>query len=249
MEFLLKFNYRNFSVPRESFTCWNTKLGARNTNYGTRIDYILCDTALAGRLGECSILSEMMGSDHCPVRATFSVYCQPALRAPSLCTRFFPEFVGTQQKMHAFLQPVKPVVLPVAPLIGNNKPNKKRQPGIQDFFGVPKRRAVEPLDLKTQIAKPCSVGGDGGSEGSGDSWEVWPSASEGKKVETVSAWKSMLRGPPPAPMCDGHGEKCVLRTVKKTGPNLNRQFFCCARSEGHKSNPAARCNFFQWVPK
>ncbi|XP_006625457.3 DNA-(apurinic or apyrimidinic site) endonuclease 2 [Lepisosteus oculatus] len=62
-------------------------------------------------------------------------------------------------------------------------------------------------------------------------------------------WKSVLRGPPTPPSCKAHGEPCVLRTVKKPGPNLGRQFFVCNRPQGHASNPDARCNFFTWVAK
>ncbi|XP_066566009.1 DNA-(apurinic or apyrimidinic site) endonuclease 2 [Amia ocellicauda] len=67
--------------------------------------------------------------------------------------------------------------------------------------------------------------------------------------EAGGFWKSVLRGPPPPPSCKVHGEPCVLRTVKKAGPNLGRQFFVCARPQGHTSNPEARCNFFTWVGK
>lgn len=62
-------------------------------------------------------------------------------------------------------------------------------------------------------------------------------------------WKSVLHGPPQPPLCKGHNEPCVLRTVKKAGPNMGRQFFVCCRPEGHASNPDARCNFFAWVEK
>jgi len=41
----------------------------------------------------------------------------------------------------------------------------------------------------------------------------------------------------------------VLRTVKKDGPNKGRQFWVCARPEGHRTNRAARCEHFEWIPK
>lgn len=65
----------------------------------------------------------------------------------------------------------------------------------------------------------------------------------------ASFWKSVLSGPPPPPSCKVHGEPCVLRTVKKEGPNVGRQFFVCARPQGHASNPQARCHFFLWVDR
>ena len=69
----------------------------------------------------------------------------------------------------------------------------------------------------------------------------------GNKSADVAAWKNILKGPPPAPLCTGHNEPCVLRTVKKKGPNYGRQFHCCARPEGHYSNKEARCKFFKWI--
>ncbi|KAK2898509.1 hypothetical protein Q8A67_009927 [Cirrhinus molitorella] len=70
-----------------------------------------------------------------------------------------------------------------------------------------------------------------------------------KKGPCTGFWKAVLRGPPQPPLCKSHNEPCVLRTVKKAGPNLGRQFFVCARPQGHSSNPQARCNFFAWVDK
>ena len=69
---------------------------------------------------------------------------------------------------------------------------------------------------------------------------------EKRKVE-VALWKSILTGPRPPPLCSGHKEPCVLRTVKVKGANQGRQFHCFARPQGHSSNPQARCNFFKWV--
>jgi len=41
--------------------------GARQTNYGTRIDYVLLDGTLSETLVEADIHPTYMGSDHCPV--------------------------------------------------------------------------------------------------------------------------------------------------------------------------------------
>ncbi|XP_058090983.1 DNA-(apurinic or apyrimidinic site) endonuclease 2 isoform X6 [Magnolia sinica] len=49
------------------------------------------------------------------------------------------------------------------------------------------------------------------------------------------------------PLCNGHGEPCVVRSVKKAGPNLGRGFYVCARAKGPTSNPEASCNHFQWA--
>ena len=62
-------------------------------------------------------------------------------------------------------------------------------------------------------------------------------------------WKNVFKGPPPAPLCKGHSEPCVLRTVKKDSLNKGRQFWVCNRPEGHKTNPDARCDHFVWITK
>ncbi|CAG5120355.1 unnamed protein product [Candidula unifasciata] len=65
-------------------------------------------------------------------------------------------------------------------------------------------------------------------------------------VDSGQAWKSLLSGPPPPPLCPGHKEPCILKTVNKKGPNKNKQFYVCARPEGAKGNPEYRCNYFVW---
>ena len=70
------------------------------------------------------------------------------------------------------------------------------------------------------------------------------SANGGKKLS--QAWMGVFGGPPKPPLCKGHNEPCVLRTVKKQGPNKNKQFWVCARPGGGKGDPEAKCDFFQW---
>ncbi|CAM9604046.1 unnamed protein product [Ectocarpus sp. 12 AP-2014] len=43
-------------------------------------------------------------------------------------------------------------------------------------------------------------------------------------------------------LCSGHGEECALRTTKKEGPNLGRQFYCCPRTSKRE-----QCKMFAWV--
>ncbi|XP_020277034.1 DNA-(apurinic or apyrimidinic site) lyase 2 isoform X2 [Asparagus officinalis] len=49
------------------------------------------------------------------------------------------------------------------------------------------------------------------------------------------------------PLCKGHHEPCVARSVKK-GSNVGRRFYVCARAKGPESEPEANCNYFQWAP-
>ncbi|XP_074873551.1 DNA-(apurinic or apyrimidinic site) endonuclease 2 [Carettochelys insculpta] len=92
-----------------AFTCWRSDTGARLTNHGTRLDYVLADRALAlAELRDARILPEVLGSDHCPVLAELGATFLPAPLCPPLCTRHMPEFAGTQQKLSRFLVRAEP---------------------------------------------------------------------------------------------------------------------------------------------
>ncbi|CAD7702479.1 unnamed protein product [Ostreobium quekettii] len=67
-----------------------------------------------------------------------------------------------------------------------------------------------------------------------------------KRAESVAAWERINRMLQP-PRCQGHGEPCVIREVKKQCANKGRLFFVCARPEGHR--PKGRCNHFEWAAK
>ncbi|KAG0051295.1 Class II abasic (AP) endonuclease [Gryganskiella cystojenkinii] len=62
--------YRVFHEgERGAFTCWNTKINARPSNYGTRLDYILVTSGLLPWFKSCNRKPQVVGSDHCPVVA------------------------------------------------------------------------------------------------------------------------------------------------------------------------------------
>lgn len=63
--------YRMYNDGLEAYTCWNTIFNLRPLNLGTRIDYVLCTKNI-----ECTgsgILTEVIGSDHCPVFGEFNI--------------------------------------------------------------------------------------------------------------------------------------------------------------------------------
>ncbi|KAL5356439.1 Endonuclease/exonuclease/phosphatase [Aspergillus floccosus] len=53
------------------YTCWEQKINARPGNYGARIDYVLCSSDMRDWVSDSNIQEGLMGSDHCPVYATF----------------------------------------------------------------------------------------------------------------------------------------------------------------------------------
>ncbi|KAJ3586126.1 hypothetical protein NHX12_012527 [Muraenolepis orangiensis] len=324
--------FRYFHPKRtHAFTCWNTLTGARQTNYGTRIDYIFADVQLAkGQFSAADIRPEVEGSDHCPVWAELRCTLLASPKLPPLCTRYLPEFTGKQQKLSHFLVKVDPKStknetsdsLPGSQeaeekrenrnLLGSSESSsgKKRvlaggaggpkgkksktavkpppaQGSLLSFFkpkassGAPVRKASEapraPPSQHSQTVQNNHHNNNNNNRVNGvcdsssahtsctpeesnvttqrDVAAERPSAESAvganvpKKGASLGFWKSVLHGPPPPPPCKVHREPCVLRTVKKEGPNLSRQFFVCARPQGHASNPEARCNFFVWVDK
>ncbi len=52
---------------RDNYTWWDLKTGARDRNVGWRIDYIFVDKALLSKITSITHLTDMYGSDHCPV--------------------------------------------------------------------------------------------------------------------------------------------------------------------------------------
>lgn len=368
----------------EAFTNWSSATGARETNYGCRLDYIFADKFLARHVfSKCFIMPEVLGSDHCPVKAVLDCSAVPAKKCPSLCTKYMPQFAGKQQKLSMFLvkaskpRPSSPLAdsaqdsrlssdcdndqeisqedrnfstrrcssnstvnndmsqamedsqlwqLETGPsssqststdilLSGGSSvdanalvteqsfPNylkrslsetkksvtKKskvesktvgKQSNLLNFFG--KRATSKPSNIDNNvvcdhcdnISEDCKTVDTGDlvtlqesdlhslqSEEGGKASELRLSSCKSADCgnisqevseltshsDNASTWKGLLKGPPPAPLCKGHDEPCVLRTVKKAGPNKGRQFWTCNRPEGHKTNREARCQYFVWV--
>ncbi|KAI0028884.1 Endonuclease/exonuclease/phosphatase [Vararia minispora EC-137] len=111
---------RRFHPDRKGmYTCWNTKINARETNYGTRIDYFLVTPGLFPWIKQSDIQPSIKGSDHCPVfldlhdEIILSSGERRSLRdamrmlegrkdPPRLASRFWTEFQGRQMLMSSF---------------------------------------------------------------------------------------------------------------------------------------------------
>lgn len=60
--------FRYFYPDAEGiYSWWSYRFNARKNNAGWRIDYFLVSEALKNRLRDAKILTEVYGSDHCPV--------------------------------------------------------------------------------------------------------------------------------------------------------------------------------------
>ena len=49
------------------YSWWSYRAGARKKNIGWRIDYFFVSPTLAGKIQDADILTEIPGSDHCPI--------------------------------------------------------------------------------------------------------------------------------------------------------------------------------------
>ncbi len=60
--------FRHFyPEERDAYTWWSYKTRARSRNVGWRIDYFVVSDDMVNRIKGAEILSDIMGSDHCPV--------------------------------------------------------------------------------------------------------------------------------------------------------------------------------------
>ena len=55
------------------YSWWSYRFNARKNNAGWRIDYFLVSDAIADKVTGASILSQVYGSDHCPVELTIEL--------------------------------------------------------------------------------------------------------------------------------------------------------------------------------
>ncbi len=59
--------FRMFNAEPGQYTWWDMKTRARERNVGWRIDYFFVSDDLRGKVKSSYIMSEILGSDHCPL--------------------------------------------------------------------------------------------------------------------------------------------------------------------------------------
>lgn len=95
-------------LRKDAFTCWNQEKGCRQTNYGSRVDYIIASRTLNDDVLEtCEIWPEFMGSDHCPIVTDLPdrIYgtTEEESDAHPLCARFRAEAKIRQKSLLSFM--------------------------------------------------------------------------------------------------------------------------------------------------
>lgn len=67
-------SFRHFYPDLEgAYSWWSYRFNARQNNSGWRIDYFCVSEALVSKMEDSFILSDVFGSDHCPVGLTLTV--------------------------------------------------------------------------------------------------------------------------------------------------------------------------------
>ena len=259
-EILLFDTFRIFHPnEKNAYTCWNTQKRAREMNFGTRIDYILADPHLCNKITNCVIRPDVQGSDHCPVVANFELLLKTSALIPKTCAILMPEIFGKQCDIKSFF----------GKDCGSKENIVKRKYESSNSSCIHKKRKLLDDSSLLQYFKTHDVEISNISRSSNIVYSTMDNFSSNncgvnssltlvdlestvffensnQKAENKEMWKKILKGPAPAPLCTGHNEKAVLRTVKKQGNNLGRQFYACNRPVGPSNNKNAGCGFFVW---
>eukprot|EP00004_Rigifila_ramosa_P015257 TRINITY_DN3535_c0_g1_i1.p1 TRINITY_DN3535_c0_g1~~TRINITY_DN3535_c0_g1_i1.p1 ORF type:complete len:496 (+),score=77.92 TRINITY_DN3535_c0_g1_i1:92-1489(+) len=230
--------FRLHHPTRENaYTCWNTKQSARQTNFGTRIDYILASADLATHFCETNIRPDLQGSDHCPVLASAYIPCAPGTDMPqrSPCSAWYlPEIRANRQTtLHMFQESTaKRRHVELTPLSDGDDDVVE----VIEFHPSKKRKAA-PATINSYFV-PSVIQGVAPAQSQPDVFETAPQPKSSSVL-----WQQLLGG---APLCH-HRDRAIERTVTKGGVNQGKKFFVCPRPQGSSSDPKARCDFFMWA--
>ena len=239
-----------------AYTCWSTLLDCRKTNFGTRIDFILVSTCLAEHVQQGEVWQHVMGSDHCPVFAELDLdLTRPPSHqpppVPSLCSDFFS---GKQSKLFSFTKKTPAtdntksrLENDVSPL--QTSPRKPETPETSSPKGTkrPSKQSSSLPPAKKTAKASVQMTFSSFLSAKKDQPDGTASRPETKQPQKVVLKAASAKAKAPPPDCKGHDEPCVLKKVKKAGPNKDREFWVCARPSGSKSDPQARCDHFQWA--
>ncbi|KAF9808206.1 hypothetical protein IEO21_07948 [Rhodonia placenta] len=246
---------------RGLYTCWNTKLQARETNYGARIDYVLATKGLLPWIKHGDIQASLKGSDHCPIYIDLhdelllengeTIKLRDAMKQnevtqpPRLCAKFWDEFSGKQTVLSTFFgkreempsqtpsaSPVLVTTIPSSKSITRSISSSKIND--QRTSGQSAKRKPSDKGLSSGPNKKNKV--DPGqaklaSFFSKPSRNKSTSRDSSSKNESKNAWSNLFT-PLRPPKCTVHGEPAKLYTVNKQGPNKGKKFYICSRPVG-----------------
>uniref|UniRef100_A0A0E0B5T3 DNA-(apurinic or apyrimidinic site) endonuclease 2 n=1 Tax=Oryza glumipatula TaxID=40148 RepID=A0A0E0B5T3_9ORYZ len=257
-----------------AYTCFNQKVGAEVYNYGSRIDHILISGACFHHCGsvddhsifpchveECEIMdhfrrgnsenmsmwkggrsSKLEGSDHIPVYIVLNEIPElPVHNTPSSAARYLPEIRGRQQSIVSFLR--KGMIYEHKDAMSMDRADESCCGGGLESKAIYKEEPPTDIAKFSKESIQCTTPA---TEDQGNS-DVPCSLSTDKCNEATLEWQRIQqRMKMTLPLCKGHHEPCIPRSVKK-GSNIGRLFYVCARAQGPASNQEANCGHFQWA--
>lgn len=262
-------------VLADAYTCWNVVTSARESNYGTRIDYILIDKDWgADVITDAATHPNIMGSDHCPVSVELALSNDLAAndnlsRIRSMCPCYIP--ADSKVKGIKSFFPIKASSAATVPTsasktkmtvdVSEKLPSKKPKTckpvakTIDSFFKKSKEVIViDPIILDDDDDDDDKCLDDKELEDD-DGLQVVDQMNDGIDVgpDVKDAWKKLFKDAKgKTPLCSGHREPCKMLRVNKKGVNQGRIFFMCARPVGPDSHPEKekfRCKHFEWAKR
>jgi len=233
----------------------------RQNNFGTRLDYILADDELSKYLIQADIHPDYMGSDHCPVSATFNLIPVPLGNYPKSATKFYDEFKKKQATLTEMFQKCeKPLSSQENCSSNSSHSTRVISEGSQkneicrkrkSEFESTKQKKLSDFFVKKETSKNDDTSSSISSVENGPS-EVsdineCSQTSIHFESQTKKSKTELFKWPnPPKVVLCKHNEPTVLKTVKKKGPNQGRSFYSCSRGIGAKDDPNGDCGFFSW---
>lgn len=253
------------------YTVWNTLTGARQANFGSRIDLILTSNAeFARNVVNADILPFLYGSDHSPIFTDVDVSYQQVkdgTTAPKLPfeARTFYKLVKHRDISTMFARPkdrddrrksteVNSAVntttgaeeeLRAIPLETLRKPARKQSPRPYETRKKQKPSSQQSIRNFFFSDAPKLPDSTTSITTSTITHEISAPDSKSVRLDSIESLKSLVYSDPPA--CK-HEEPCILKT-SLTKINKGRRFWCCSRDG--KGNPKEigefRCDFFEWA--
>ncbi|GAB1312021.1 Class II abasic (AP) endonuclease [Madurella fahalii] len=213
---------REFHPSRAGmYTCWETKKNARPGNFGSRIDYVLCSSAIKGWFVDANIQEGLLGSDHCPVYATMDdmvdfngakVHIEDIMNPPGM----FKDGERQREWSPKDLLPMSAKLIP----------EFDRRQSIRDMFF---KKATPPTKANSTPAQssseeiPLPAGPAPGKTNRDDSTQDSPVPTSPQRRDIANSTASVTPQKPPPSKREAEPSISPARPQKKGKVSLNRE--------------------------
>ncbi|CAH2352370.1 DNA-(apurinic or apyrimidinic site) endonuclease 2 [[Candida] railenensis] len=254
------------------YTVWNTLTGARQSNYGSRIDLILSSSKeMCDNIIDADICPLVNGSDHCPVYTDFDIQFQTSIFKPHLKfeAKTFYKLVQHRDISSLFGIPKRERDDTSEESLSNSAtPPPPPRP-----LALPKRQKIEYVSRKKGTNPSKSLPSSQQSisnfffkqdqkyeEPTSKTPEVPhvmgtitnANMTKSKKTLSIASMSNQIYGEQPNCL---HGEPCQLKTSLSNMKTRGKKFWCCSRpsvginSTDPKEVGEHRCTYFEWATK